>query len=141
MPENKAAIDEKLNELIALLAKSEVSEDTANTLRKRFDTALNNSSANSDNDFSIRLSVDNKAAKRVVRGQLLSRIVLILISLVMITMGLAMIIMPAPSVFEMYTIFYFTKDDGITLMDLISLLVVLAGVFFLIKSIYRPAKK
>ena len=90
MRENKAAIDEKLNELIALLANSEVSEDTANTLRKRFDTALNNSSANSDNDFSIRLSVDNKAAKRVVRGQLLSRIVLILISLVMITMGLAM---------------------------------------------------
>ena len=141
MPENKAAIDEKLNELVALLAKSEVSEDTANTLRKRFDTALGSLSVHTENDFSIRLSVDNKAAKRVVRGQLLSRIVLILISLVMITMGLAMIIMPAPSVFEMYTIFYFTKDDGITLMDLISLLVVLAGVYFLIKSIYRPAKK
>ncbi|WP_461452317.1 hypothetical protein [Mucilaginibacter sp.] len=141
MPENKTAIYEKLNELIALLAISEISDDTANTLRERFDKALNKSAAQPENDFSIQLLVNNKAAKRAIRGRLISRIVLILISIVMITMGLAMIIMPAPSVFEMYTIFYFTKDDGITLMDLISLLVILAGVFFLIRGIYRPAKK
>jgi hypothetical protein len=163
MAENKAAIDEKMNELIALLAKSNISEETARAMQSRFNSAIKNSgplieqiqafhNLDTDNtsretlldEFSILLSTnqfDSKITKRTIRGERLSKIVLIIISIVMITLGLAMIIMPAPPVFEMYTIFYFTRDDGITLMDLISLLVVLAGVYFLIKSIYRNTAK
>jgi len=55
----------------------------------------------------------------------------------MITLGFGMIIMPAPPFFEMFTIFYFNSHDGVTIMDLISLLVILFGIFFLIKAIIR----
>lgn len=60
----------------------------------------------------------------------------------MIIMGFGMIIIPAPPFFEMFTIFYFNRNDGITIMDLISLLIILAGVYFLIKGIYpNPNRK
>ncbi|MGN6180773.1 MAG: hypothetical protein ACTHNW_16440, partial [Mucilaginibacter sp.] len=70
------------------------------------------------------------------------RVVLFIISITMITLGFGMIIMPAPPFFEMFTIFYFNPNDGVTIMDLISLLVILFGIFFLIKAIIRkPAGK
>ena len=60
----------------------------------------------------------------------------------MITLGFGMIIMPAPPYFEMFTIFYFNQNDGITIMDLISLLIILAGIYLLIKAIVRnPSSK
>jgi hypothetical protein len=61
----------------------------------------------------------------------------IIISLLFITLGLAMIILPAPPYFEMYTIFYFNENDGFTLMDLISLLIVFCGVFTLIMTMQK----
>lgn len=156
--ENEAAIDEKLNELLALLAKTELDSDKAKAYQQKFDDAikrpattdpieafksLDTSNASREellDEFSILLSsnpLDSKISKKYLRGERLSKIVLIIISLVMITMGFAMIIMPAPPFFEMFTIYYFSNDDGITLMDLISLLIILAGVYLLIKSIYR----
>lgn len=159
MAENKAEIDEKMNELVELLLKSDISSETAKAMRDRLNTAINGSGPafeqiaafqklDTDNtprealldEFSILLSnnqFDSKISKKYLRGDRLSKIVLIVISVVMITLGFAMIIMPAPPFFEMFTIFYFTRDDGITLMDLISLLIILAGIYFLIKGIYR----
>jgi hypothetical protein len=61
----------------------------------------------------------------------------IIISLLMITLGFAMIILPAPPYFEMYTIFYFNENDGFTLMDLISLLIVFCGVFILMLTMQK----
>lgn len=103
--------------------------DTANTPREAL-----------LDEFSILLSnnqFDSKISKKHLRRDRLLKIILAGIGIVMITLGFAMIIMPAPPFFEMYTIFYFTRDDGITLMDLISLLIILAGVYFLIKGLYR----
>jgi len=159
MAENKAEIDEKMNELIALLAKSEISIETAKSIRDRFNAAVKNPDPRLEqieafhkldtentpreillDEFSILLSnnqFDSKISKKHLHGDRLSKIVLMVIGIVMITLGFAMIIMPAPPFFEMYTIFYFTRDDGITLMDLISLLIILAGVYFLIKGLYR----
>lgn len=159
MAENKAEIDKKMNELIALLAKSDISSETAKAMRDRFDDAVKSSGPkleqieafhklDTDNtsrealldEFSILLSnnqFDSKLTRKHFRGDRLSKIVLGVIGIVMITLGFAMIIMPAPPFFEMYTIFYFTRDDGITVMDVISLLIILAGVYFLIKGVYR----
>jgi len=162
--ENEAAIDEKLNELLTLLSKTDIDSDKARVFQQKFDKAIHKQTTGSDpieafkqidisnssradllDEFSILLSnnpLDSKISKKYLRGERLSKIVLFVISLVMITMGFAMIIMPAPPFFEMFTIYYFTNDDGITLMDLISLLIILAGIYFLIKSIYRnPARK
>ena len=59
------------------------------------------------------------------------------ISLIIITLGFAMIILPAPPNFEMFTVFYFNQDDGVTIMDLISLIIVFAGVFLLISTVRK----
>lgn len=61
----------------------------------------------------------------------------IVISLLLITLGFAMIVMPAPPYFEMYTIFYFNANDGFTLMDLISLIIVFCGIFTLIMTMQK----
>lgn len=61
----------------------------------------------------------------------------LIISILMITLGFAMIIMPAPPYFEMYTIFYFNESDGFTLMDLISLIIVFCGIFSLVSSMKK----
>ena len=144
MVENKVEIDKKINELVALLAKSEVDNETARSIRIRLNAALKYSEPQnapvktSGDDFSIMLpnnQFDGKPLKKDVRMDRLSKIVLAVIGVVMIALGLGMIIMPAPHSFEMYTIFYFTRDDGITIMDLISLLVVLAGAYFFIRGI------
>jgi hypothetical protein len=81
--------------------------------------------------------VDSREAKKHLFYEKLKRVVLVGISITMIILGLAMIIMPAPPYFEMFTIFYFTKDDGITLMDVISVLIVLTGVYLFINAILR----
>ena len=144
MAENKGEIDQKMNELIALLAKSKIDSETAKAMRDRLNAALKYSTHKNEqaetlpNDFSIMLpnnQFDGKPLKKYVRADRLSKIVLAVIGIVMITLGLAMIIMPAPHFFEMYTIFYFNRDDGITIMDVISLLVVLAGVYFFIRGL------
>jgi hypothetical protein len=157
--ENETAINEKLNELIALLTKSDLNSDTAKFFQQKFDKAIQKPEKNNEtieafqnldtskasreellDEFSILLSnnpLNSKISKRYLRGERLSKIILIIISLVLITMGFAMIIMPAPPFFEMFTVFYFSNDDGITLMDLISLLIILAGIYFLIRSITR----
>jgi hypothetical protein len=82
--------------------------------------------------------VDSKMSKKYLRGERISKFFLVLISLVLIMLGFAMIIMPAPPYFEMFTIFYFNPQDGVTLMDVISLLIILTGVYLLVKSIYKP---
>jgi hypothetical protein len=157
--ENEAAIDKKLNEIIELLSTKDINTDTAKEFQQRFDTAikksgiqshqveafknLDNSNASREellDEFSILLSTNqfgSKISKKQDRGERLSKIVLVVISIVMITLGFGMIIMPAPPYFEMFTIFYFNENDGITIMDLISLLIILAGVYFLIKAVVR----
>jgi hypothetical protein len=81
--------------------------------------------------------VDSRESKKYLIHEKLKRIVLIGIAVTMIILGLAMIIMPAPPYFEMFTIFYFSKDDGITLMDVISVLIVLTGVYLFINAMLR----
>jgi hypothetical protein len=163
--ENETAIDHKLDELVMLLSKTQINSDDAKRYRQKFDNALNrkgisteqveafksieNSNASREDlldEFSILLAsnqFDSRVTKKRRRtGDKMSRVVLFIISITMITLGFGMIIMPAPPFFEMFTIFYFNPNDGITIMDLISLLVVLFGVFFLIKAIIRnPASR
>lgn len=163
--ESKAVITQKLDELIALLSKSSLDNETVNIYKQKFDNAIRRQGIQAEqveafqgldkldasreellDEFSILLSnnqFDSRPAKKRRRvGEGMSRIVLFIISLTMITLGFGMIIMPAPPFFEMFTIFYFNPNDGVTIMDLISLLVILFGIFFLIKAIIRkPAGK
>ena len=138
--ENIIAINQKMGELTVLLSQSKIDSETARELHKRFQQAIKDNSLNDDdNEFSIMLSSpqNKKKLKRYLQSESISKFVLIALSIVMIVLGLGMIIMPAPPFFEMFTIFYFNHNDGITIMDLISLIIILAGVYFLIKGIYK----
>ncbi|GAA4911869.1 hypothetical protein [Mucilaginibacter defluvii] len=157
--EDGQAINQKLDELIALLAETNIDSDKARDIQQRLNNAIENSAQadagidalrqiDTDNasrddlldEFSILLSshqFDSESSKKYIRAEKGANIVLMVISLVMITLGLAMIVMPAPPDFEIYTIFYFNANDGITIMDLISSLIVLSGIYLLIKSIFK----
>jgi hypothetical protein len=138
--ENIIAINQKMGELTVLLSQSKIDSETARDLHKRFQQAIKDNSLNDgDDEFSIMLSSpqNKKRLKQYLQSESISKFVLIALSIIMIVLGLGMIIMPAPPFFEMFTIFYFNHNDGITIMDLISLIIILAGVYFLIKGIYK----
>lgn len=155
-----AAIDAKLDELLSLLAHSDIDSDKARQLKQRLNEALpaanyrgqidafkqikvsplDDDRASMLDEFSVLLAsheVDSKMSKKYLRGERIAKAVLSIIGLVLIMLGFAMIIMPAPPYFEMFTIFYFNPNDGVTLMDVISLLIILSGVYLLVKSIYK----
>lgn len=154
--EKEAAIAKKLDELVELIAVSDIDRETAEIYQARFNNAVKLSQdplgtlgenvaentktdENVVDDFSIMLSNKRyrvKFVKKFLYSGGLARVVLLLISVVLIVLGYGMIIMPAPPFFEMFTIFYFNQNDGITIMDCISLLVILSGVYFLIKAVF-----
>ncbi len=151
-------IDQKLDELIYLLSNSSIDSEKARDFQLRFNQAMANSLTPDDritafknlddrsassreellDEFTVLLSshdLNSKIVRKYLKGERLGKAVLMMISIILITLGFAMIIMPAPPYFEMFTIFYFNQEDGVTLMDLISLLIILSGVYLLVRSI------
>lgn len=78
--------------------------------------------------------LDSKQAKKIRFKETFAKIVQVIMGFLMITLGFAMVILPAPPYFEMFTIFHFTYNDGFTLMDLISLIIIASGIYIIIKS-------
>jgi succinate dehydrogenase hydrophobic anchor subunit len=63
----------------------------------------------------------------------LKKMILACIAIILIVLGISMIVITAPSPkFEIATIFYFNPNDGITVTDLISLIIALSGLYMLI---------
>jgi hypothetical protein len=156
----QTAIDTKLDELVTLLAHSDMDSEKVKQIRLRLNHALDEAGSVKDqivafqqinaddtasrvnllDEFTVLLAssqVDSKASRRYIRGERISRFFLIVISLVLIMLGFAMIIIPAPPYFEMFTIYWFNPQDGVTLMDVISLLIILSGIYLLVKSVYK----
>jgi hypothetical protein len=157
-PASEEDINRKLDELIGLLATSDFDsrkiEEYRNKINAAFDrenlkayTAMDNQALTRDemlNNLAVLLEekpVNSRIAQEYVRKNHAKRIVLVLLGIVMVTLGFAMIIMPAPPYFEMFTIFYFNNDDGVTLMDLIALAIVLAGVYLIINSLVKHKRE
>lgn len=150
------ALTDKLDELINLLNNSKINSENIKQIQNRFNDAIDKKLSEEeliaefkkvdDNELSrlekldkIELLlksnyIDSKAAKSYKFRNFIEMIFPLLAGLVMVTLGFAMIIMPAPPYFEMFTIFHFTWDDGVTLMDLISLTIILFGIFVIIRS-------
>jgi hypothetical protein len=78
--------------------------------------------------------IDSNMGRTIKRKDTIQKILVSLIATVLIAAGFSMIIMPAPPSFELFTIFYFNHDDGVTVMDLVSLLIVLSGVFLFVQT-------
>ena len=78
--------------------------------------------------------IDSRQPSKFTISEKLIRIIKIIIGILFVTLGFAMIIMPAPPYFEMFTIFYFTPNDGVTLMDLISLIIIAVGIYIIVEA-------
>jgi len=160
--EKESDVEEKLDSLIALLTSDDFDSETVKQFQQRFNDAIEKKEFNPKqidafkaigqkgdvtreellDEFSVLFEsnkIDSNISKKYIRGERIIKFILIMVGIVMITLGFAMIIMPAPPYFEMFTIFYFNQDDGVTLMDLISLIIILTGIYILMRSIYRKA--
>ena len=94
----------------------------------------------SSNKFEYLLSqhqLDSVVAKKFMTPERLRKGIVLIIGVIMITLGMAMIIMPAPPYFEMFTVFHFSDNDGVTIMDILSLLIVFTGVYLLLSSVIK----
>jgi hypothetical protein len=158
--DKQAAIDHKLDELVDLLSQSHIDSEKVKQIRTRVNNALDGAAPAHDrlkafkkmddhsghdraamlDDLTVLLAnnqIDSKMSKKYLSAGRASRVVLILIGLLLILLGFAMIVMPAPPYFEMFTIIWFNPQDGVTLMDVISLIIILCGVYLLVRSIYK----
>lgn len=147
----------KADELIQLLKKGNIDRELIKAIQQKINNAVeSNSNPQKFDAFSgldqeqsrldmvtnlelllTQHQVDSRESKKYLLHERIKHMVLVAIAVTMIILGLAMIIMPAPPYFEMFTIFYFSKDDGITLMDVISVLIVLTGVYLFINALLR----
>ncbi len=161
--EQPLAIQDKLDELINLLNSSDINSNNIKQIKDKFNIAIERKLSEHEllSEFqkvdNVNLSrlekleiiemllqtnyIDTKVAKSIKFKNFLELIFPVLIGLVMVTLGFAMIILPAPPYFEMFTIFHFTLNDGFTLMDLISLIIVLTGIFVIIRSYIKFANQ
>ncbi|MFC5284762.1 hypothetical protein [Pedobacter alpinus] len=156
------SVENKLNEFINILNNSNIDSQNIKTIQSKFNNAIDNKLSEAEllNEFDkvddalSRLEkldkielilksnfIDTKVAKSVKVKRFVEMIIPVCIGFVMLTLGFAMIILPAPPYFEMFTIFHFTTNDGFTLMDLISLIIVLTGVYMIIKSYFKFANQ
>jgi hypothetical protein len=159
LDQQKLSIDQKLDELLDLLQSSSLDSESVNQIKVRFNQGVNRVElsqqslkefeqldnenvsrfelADSLENLLSQYQVDTKVSRKILVIEKLRKIALLIISVILITLGFSMIIMPAPPYFEMFTIFYFSTQDGVTLMDLIALLIAFTGVYLFITSLVK----
>lgn len=157
--EKHTALEKKLGELMDLLGDSDFDSETIKLYKSKVNSAFDDKIDVADlkafeamdektdasreqliDEFSLLLEshkFNSKASTKYLKIERTNKLIFMAIGAILITLGFAMIIMPAPPYFEMFTIFYFTRDDGVTLMDLISLLVVFAGIYMFVRPLYK----
>ncbi|MES2275059.1 MAG: hypothetical protein V4592_03490 [Bacteroidota bacterium] len=158
--DNASLIEAKVNELADLLRKNPPGKEQVQQIRNKINDALEASSLPKTieafreldavenrlelmDDLEFLLSqhqLDNTIAKKFLFREKFNKMLVIIIGIIMITLGMGMIIMPAPPYFEMYTLFYFNPNDGVTIMDVISLLIVFTGVYLFSSAIIKKQK-
>ena len=156
---NDSLLDAKVNELVSLLQNGDIDKEHIKAAQVKINNAIDTLPVSQnfdafkelDNNLDrldmvtnlelllIQHQVDSRKSRKYLLQEKIKRVVLITIAITMTVLGLAMIIMPAPPYFEMFTIFYFSKDDGITLMDVISVLILLTGVYLFLNAILKKA--
>lgn len=71
------------------------------------------------------------------RSQSLIKPIKAIIGFLFVVLGFAMIIMPAPPYFDAFTLFYFSENDGVTMIDLVSLVIIAVGIYILVKTVFN----
>ncbi|RYD69039.1 MAG: hypothetical protein EOP55_24625 [Sphingobacteriales bacterium] len=153
--DEKQIIDEvellelKADELVLLLRKGVRNDVRVRAMRQKLISAMDEASAlhsktgNAGNEI-VNDDLASLFAKHPIGNgknkfslaENFKKGLLVIIGIIMITLGMAMIIMPAPPYFEMFTIFHFNPNDGVTIMDVLSLLIVFAGVYLFVNTAF-----
>jgi len=150
-------LNQKLSEFITLLDQSELDSENIKLLQNKINVVIDKKLSKkkvikeikevslADIDQFEQLDklefllnnhhLDSRSTKKITLTRKFLRVIQILIGFLFVTLGFAMIILPAPPYFEMFTIYYFNENDGVTLMDLISLIIIAAGIYIIVKSI------
>lgn len=159
--DNKAGLEQKLEELIRLLQGTSLTDAEADQYKEQFNAAIQKSVIGRDqiklyeqlddtdlsrvemlNELSKLLNtapVDSRVVQSYKKTDTIARVLTFIIGAILIALGFAMIIIPAPASFEIYTLFYFTPDDGVTIMDVISLLIILTGVYIIVVTMKKKS--
>lgn len=162
LSDSSVVIHEKLDELIHLLSNHSLDNESLQELQRKFHAAI----GSADDSLAIRQDVKEGSNKAVTKdaaadfdqllfinkldknaqnkfsvNQLINKAIRIIISLLLVLLGFGMIIMPAPPYFEMFTLFYINQNDGVTIMDVISLIVAFTGVYILISTFSKRKGK
>jgi len=59
------------------------------------------------------------------------------VGILFITVGFFLIVNPATPEMEIVTLFYFNENDGFTLLDFFSLLIIILGIYFFIRAFVK----
>jgi hypothetical protein len=134
-------IDQKLDELIKLISTENLDPEAVKKIQDKLKNAIERHAEGSSLWLNSRQSYEHKlinsTLKRHKLAKRLVRICRIIVSLLLILLGFGMIIMPAPPYFEMFTLFYLNPNDGVTIMDIISLIVAFIGISILISTLLK----
>lgn len=132
-------VDEKLDELIVLLSAAKLGKNKIEQLQQKFNAAAEHAAGESYHAGGIFQSqkLNSRTARNYTLAKKASRILRMAVALLMILLGFGMIIMPAPPYFEMFTLFYLNPNDGVTIMDVISLIVAFTGISLFISSLIK----
>lgn len=149
-----ARVEKKVAELIELIEQADVDGHHSRHFQKQIADAFQHSAAtqkkfapfkelDQDNNLSReellegleKLLAENQFDSRIdtpKRSWLVQKGVMFILAILLIIVGFAMIIMPAPPSFELFTVYYFNINDGVTIMDLVSLLIIFGGVLLFV---------
>lgn len=152
-------LDKKVAELIEVIEQSDVDEHLSRQYQKQITDAFDRSAEawkklapfrelDQDNNLSReellegleKLLAENQFDSRITspkRRRIVQKSVMFVVAILLIVVGFAMIIMPAPPSFELFTVFYFNINDGVTIMDLVSLLIIFGGVLMFVLNFNR----
>lgn len=156
-----AEIHSKMDELVGMLSETEADNVLLQELQIKFNAALraaadstalepykrlknNIISEEADSELGQLLfmnNLDKSAQKKLASWQIIGVVLKVIIALLLVLLGFGMIIMPAPPYFEMFTLFYINQNDGVTIMDVISLIVAFIGIYLLVSTLSRRKPK
>ncbi len=143
---SKKTAQDKLNDFMLHIRETPPDLDTLHQMDQSFQDALQEVPGYTSykeekespvlNDNEEVLFVYRKNYQRDGDGKVSTvlKLIRVLVCLLVIILGFAMIILPSSQGFEMYTLIYFNEQDGFTLMDLISLIIIFAGIYALVST-------
>lgn len=153
---NRAA-HHKLDEFILTISNNKLDDEVLLSLQKKFNMAVSLASEDNypqnpittqsgnikdevHNELDQLLFInklDKSAQKKYSVYRAFDIVIRLFIAVLLIILGFGMIIMPAPPYFEMFTLFYLNPNDGVTIMDVISLIVAFIGIYILVKTLIK----